>query len=71
VDRPEPVGVSFAHAGYTQTGKVLEKGPDPTNVIPAQYSITAILRLLQRPNALPPIDVTLLGIVTDVSWVHP
>jgi len=38
VDRPEP-----AHAGYTQAESP-SKGVVP-NVIPAQYSITAILRL--------------------------
>jgi hypothetical protein len=40
VSRPDP-----AHAGYTQAG-VEEKGPAP-NVIPAQYSIIAIVSLLQ------------------------
>ena len=44
VDRPELV-----HAGYTQAG-VEAKGPVP-NVIPEQFSITAILRLLQLRNA--------------------
>jgi hypothetical protein len=60
VDRPEPT-----QAGYTQAG-VKEKVSTP-NVIPLQYSIIAILRLLQLRNTSGPIDVTLLGITTEAS----
>jgi hypothetical protein len=63
VDRPEAV-----HAGYTQAG-VEEKG-ELTNVIAAQFSMYAILSLLQPENASSLINVTLLGILTDAREVH-
>ena len=44
VDRPDA-----AHAGYTQAG-VDEKGVVP-NVIPAHFSIIAVVSLLQLANA--------------------
>ena len=63
VDKPEP-----AHAGYTQAG-VEANGVVP-NVIPAQYSMIAVVSALQLLKALLPIDVTLLGIITDVRPLH-
>ena len=62
VDRPE-----FAHAGYTQAGGVFEGNGVVPNVIPAQYSMIAILSVLQARNASVPIDLTLLGILIEVS----
>ena len=64
VGRPEP-----AQAGYTQA-EVETKVSIP-NEVPAQFSITAILRRLQSRNAESPIDVTLLGIVTENRKVQP
>ena len=66
VDLPEAV-----HAGYTQNEPEVEVKTVVPNVIPAQFSITAISRRLQPLNALLPIDVTLLGILTDAKEVQP
>ena len=63
VDRPE-----FAHTGFIQAGS-FKNGVTP-KVIPTQFSITTILSLLQYPNALLPIEVTLLGIITEVREVQ-
>jgi len=45
VGRPDP-----AHAGYTQAAASVRNGVSP-NVIPAQYSIIAILSAVQPWNA--------------------
>jgi len=64
VGRPEPT-----HAGYTQAG--VKENDDVPNVIPAQYSMIAISSALQVWNAPAPIDITLLGILTDVRELQP
>jgi len=60
VDRPDA-----AQAGYTQAG-VEAKGSLPKELIPAQFSMMTTSNVEQKPNALSPIDVTLLGILTEV-----
>jgi hypothetical protein len=64
VERPEAT-----HAGYTQQERSDKNGVAP-NTILLQFCIIMILRELHKVNALEPIDLTLFGIVTEVSTLQ-